>query len=358
MAVAVAVGSISAFPTPAEALTITQAPPARTQVSVIDTSTGVMTNSLGDLSGASLSLAKLYLGYAVLAAGDPADAPAVAQMIRTSDDAIADRLDRKYPGAIVWTIRRYQLRHTTAGATWGWGNTSVNDVARFVAAIQHDPIARPLIDAMAQATPIAADGYPQDYGTATIPGTWATKFGWDDDGRINASVSIGPDFVVAARTAGSKEQLTNDLASLGALPGNAHTLPGHQRPRTRTVTPQAQQTAQAPAFGSAQAYAPFERVDPTVVQARLHCLPPGSSHIPAAAINIGLLVNLLPQCTPTPQQAPAQVAPPAAYPPITDADRVFIRTDLPGSLRLAPPEQRPWALHQQGLPVPPGPRSF
>jgi len=57
---------------------------------------------------------------------------------------------------------------------------------------------------MTQAAPVAADGYPQDFGTATLPGVTGTKFGWSDDPTsIHASASIGPDLVVSAHTWGT-----------------------------------------------------------------------------------------------------------------------------------------------------------
>jgi len=64
----------------------------------------------------------------------------------------------------------------------------------------------PVLVAMNTASPVAADGYRQDYGTATLPGVIGTKWGWSDDRQsIHASASIGPDFSVAANTYGTKE---------------------------------------------------------------------------------------------------------------------------------------------------------
>ena len=64
---------------------------------------------------------------------------------------------------------------------------------------------------MANAAPVAADGYRQDFGTSRIPGVIGTKFGWSDNRRIHASVSTAPGFTVAANTYGDATTHTADV---------------------------------------------------------------------------------------------------------------------------------------------------
>jgi hypothetical protein len=65
---------------------------------------------------------------------------------------------------------------------------------------------------MASASPVAADGMRQDYGTAVLPGVIGTKWGWSDDRTsFTASASYGADFSVAAQTNGPAAQLTGDV---------------------------------------------------------------------------------------------------------------------------------------------------
>lgn len=208
--VLVAVGTLFTVPS-AGALTVTPwLVPDRTEITVRN-SDGTVFSVRGDRTGPALSLAKLYLAYGVLAAGDPVDRDTVTHMIRTSDDLAASRLSAKYPTAIADTINRFGLRRSQAGPNWGWGTTTTDDVVHFLTAIRNDPTALPIIDAMAAATPVAADGYPQNYGTATLPGAWATKFGWSDDGTINATGTYGNGWTAAARTYGPPAQLTRDV---------------------------------------------------------------------------------------------------------------------------------------------------
>ncbi|MCK7676108.1 class A beta-lactamase-related serine hydrolase [Corynebacterium pygosceleis] len=184
--------------------------PDRTEISVRNID-GTVFSVRGDRPGPALSLAKLYLAYGVLAAGDPADRDAVTHMIRTSDDLTASRLSAKHPTAIADTVNRFGLHRTHAGPDWGSGVTTTDDVVRFLTAVRDDPTAAPIIDAMATAAPVAADGYHQNYGTATLPGSRATKFGWSDDGTINATATYGNGWTAAARTYGPPDQLTRDV---------------------------------------------------------------------------------------------------------------------------------------------------
>lgn len=73
---------------------------------------------------------------------------------------------------------------------------------------------------MRNAAPIAADGYRQNFGTATLPGMEGTKFGWADNRNIHASVSFGHGFTVAANTYGNAGDHTADVQRVDLGPQN------------------------------------------------------------------------------------------------------------------------------------------
>lgn len=94
-----------------------------------------------------------------------------------------------------------------------------------------------MLSALATASPVAADGYKQDYGTATLPGVLGTKWGWSDDrSSVNASVSFGPFFSVSASTYGPSQQLTDDVqGAFTNQPWNPLALDGVGIPATRLI---------------------------------------------------------------------------------------------------------------------------
>jgi len=197
---------------PATAATVdVAAAPARTQIIMMKDNGEVIETPGAHESRASLSIVKLYLGYWVLQHGAPEDKALVYEMIRSSHDGIASNLDRKYRQAIPDTIGRFRLTETNYRGRWGDTTTSVHDMAAFVRAVRTDPAARPLIDGMRNPAAVAADGYPQNFGTATLPGIEGTKFGWSDKRDVHATVSFGPGFVVAAHTFGSAQVHTDDV---------------------------------------------------------------------------------------------------------------------------------------------------
>ena len=197
---------------PAVAATVdVAAAPARTQIIMMKDNGEVIETPGAHESRASLSIVKLYLGHWVLQHGAPEDKALVYEMIRSSHDGIASNLDRKYRQAIPDTIGRFRLAETNYRGRWGDTTTSVHDMAAFVRAVRTDPAARPLIDGMRNPAAVAADGYPQNFGTATLPGIEGTKFGWSDKRDVHATVSFGPGFVVAAHTFGSAQVHTDDV---------------------------------------------------------------------------------------------------------------------------------------------------
>lgn len=195
----------------------------RSAVAVAHAGGGVEASRNGWEPRPALSLSKLYLGYWVLYHGAPRHRALVEEMVRTSNDGIASVLDAAYPQAIDAIARDFKLSATQRRGNWGVASTSAVDVARFVQAIRHDPVATPLLRGMAHAAPVAADGFPQNYGTSRLPGVQGTKFGWADDRRSStATVSYGNGFTVAVLTFGDAHANTIDAqrgVDTSLLPG-------------------------------------------------------------------------------------------------------------------------------------------
>lgn len=225
LALTLATGATALLLTPAAgAITLEpHAVPDRTQLTLQFPTGDRIATANADESRPALSLSKLYLGHWVLHHGAAGDKAQVEEMIRVSDDGIATTLENKYPNAIPDTIAWFGLHQTHHNGYWGNTTTSTNDVTHFLTEIRHDPVAAPLIRGMENASPVAADGYAQDYGTSRIPGAQGTKFGWSNDRSINATASLGPGWTVAANTYGPAAANTADV--LGAITG-APVTPG------------------------------------------------------------------------------------------------------------------------------------
>ena len=156
----------------------------------------------------ALSLIKLYIADYVLRYGSPADKLAAVEMIRSSDDDLADELWDRYPRAIDVTARNYGLLSTRSDERWGYSVTSTYDAVSFIQQKLETDSMSPILTAMIQSDQFAADGYPQDFGTAVLPGAVGTKWGWSNDYSLHSSVTFGEDFVAAAAVTGSAEDLT------------------------------------------------------------------------------------------------------------------------------------------------------
>lgn len=160
----------------------------------------------------ALSLAKLYLGYYVLANGTTEERGQVLEMIRVSDDAVAVELDKKYPEAINDVAEEFGLKGTFSTGYWGKSGTTPYDLAKFVTLILNDPVAEPLIRGMANHAPYALDGFKQDFGTDQLDGAVGSKFGWADDlESAFGSVTFGPSWVAAALSYGDVDEHTDDV---------------------------------------------------------------------------------------------------------------------------------------------------
>ncbi|UIZ92212.1 hypothetical protein JZY91_11330 [Corynebacterium sp. CNCTC7651] len=187
----------------------------RTGLAVVHPDGRVSISPKGEEARPALSLAKLYLGYWVLYNGTDEEKELVEEMVSTSSDAIAGRLDRKYPEAIDEIAEDFDLTQTVRGKSWGNSQTSARDVATFIAAILWDPVAKPLFEGMEDQAEVAADGFIQGFGTARLKDVKGSKMGWSDDrSGATASVSWGEigdeTFAVAALTLGTAYQNTVD----------------------------------------------------------------------------------------------------------------------------------------------------
>lgn len=193
--------------------------PAGFQATVI-TADGVTTGTPGQtVPRRGLSIVKLYIADHVLVHGLPEDHEAALEMLRSSDDQIATRLYADYPDSIGEVARRFDLTSTVPATRWGHALTSSADAARFLHTLAVASGRQPILEALATAYPIAADGYPQNFGTALLPGALGTKWGWDDDRlRSHASATFGTGYVAAAFGYGDAAALTEaTLTTLGPL---------------------------------------------------------------------------------------------------------------------------------------------
>lgn len=156
----------------------------------------------------ALSLSKLYIAEYVLENGTANEKKLALEMIRDSSDVSAEILYETYPDSIEEIADEFGLLSTKGDAHWGYSVTSTYDLVKFIATLLTEEPESPILEAMRDANPIAADGYPQDWGTAVLAGAEGTKWGWSDDLLLHSSVTFGEDYVVAAATTGSKEDLT------------------------------------------------------------------------------------------------------------------------------------------------------
>ncbi|MFP7366548.1 hypothetical protein SFC07_12370 [Corynebacterium callunae] len=156
----------------------------------------------------ALSLSKLYIADYVMEHGTAAEQSLAVEMISTSSNAAAQLLYEKYPESIDGTADKYGLLSTRGAERWGYAMTSTYDLTKFLAEVIKKDKNSKILQAMKNSTEVAADGYPQDWGTVTLPGVEGTKWGWSDDLMLHSSISFGEDFVVAAAVTGSKEDLT------------------------------------------------------------------------------------------------------------------------------------------------------
>lgn len=158
----------------------------------------------------ALSLAKLYIADYVLEHGTVAEQYEALTMVADSADTTAAELYDAYPEAIDATAKKYGLYSTTSSPLgWGYARTSTYDVAKFITSLHEENPTHPILVAMSQSTPVAADGTTQDFGTAVLPGVVGSKWGWSNEQELHSSVSFGRNYVVAAAVTGSAADLTS-----------------------------------------------------------------------------------------------------------------------------------------------------
>jgi hypothetical protein len=150
-------------------------------------------SELADRPFPTASMVKLFLaedilhrartGALTLTADDRAQ---LEVMIRSSDDPAASDFWVRFDGArmVRNVATRYGLSGTSPPARWGqWGETTTtaDDLAWFLVrlpVVAHPDDAAALLGWMGTATPIASDGFEQEFGVfGTLPGP-AVKQGW------------------------------------------------------------------------------------------------------------------------------------------------------------------------------------
>ena len=181
------------------------------QVSYVHVPTGYRVDSGNvDEIRTCLSICKIYIADHVFREGTAAQKKQATEMIRTSDDGITTRLYRAFPESIDEVAERYDLPGTAGMRTWGKSVTTTHDVATFLAAkVAKGDFDDPVLAAMADSAPFGSDGYPQDFGTAVLPGVIGTKWGWADiHDSMNASSSYGDDFVISLNVIGDADATT------------------------------------------------------------------------------------------------------------------------------------------------------
>lgn len=160
--------------------------------------TAVAPSTAGDVAAPILtaSLVKLYLAEGILTAARTAgtvvpgpDLDRITAMLTSSDDLAASELWVAYDGPAVVTdvAARYGLRATAPPSpdpgAWGSSTSSAEDLATFLAELPEraDPADADLVlDLLAQATPVGADGFDQSFGLLGADRTTdvAAKQGW------------------------------------------------------------------------------------------------------------------------------------------------------------------------------------
>jgi hypothetical protein len=150
-------------------------------------------NELADRPFPTASLVKLFIAEDVLQRArtgaivlTPGDRARLEVMIRGSNDPAASDLWVRFGGAqaVSDVAVRYGLTGTAPPRRWGqWGETTTtaNDLARFLArlpVVAHPDDAETLLGWMRAATPVASDGFDQEFGVfGTLPGA-GVKQGW------------------------------------------------------------------------------------------------------------------------------------------------------------------------------------
>ncbi|MGW5053425.1 serine hydrolase [Actinokineospora sp. NPDC004072] len=166
---------------------------------VVDRETGAeLVSANADRPFRAASLSKLLMALYALDGGDP-DRDALRTMLSRSDDQIANVLwvQQGRTEMVVAMAQRLGLTGTRPPEQpnrWGDVLMTPRDLARVYDHVLTLPLPdRALIvDALASAPRVAADGFDQHFGIPDgIPGRWAVKQGWSDSPRDLSVHSTG-----------------------------------------------------------------------------------------------------------------------------------------------------------------------
>lgn len=125
-----------------------------TQITYVDLRTGAHLGSGAErLARASLSLSKLYIADYVFDHGTQKEKEQAVEMIRKSDDDIADKLFDAYPNCIDSVAKKYQLEATQTYGRWGYSYTSTYDVVHFIVSLLRTDPDSPVLEAMRNVAP-------------------------------------------------------------------------------------------------------------------------------------------------------------------------------------------------------------
>lgn len=157
---------------------------------------GAGNGAVADRPFPTASMVKLFMAEDILTrarAGSialgPTDRDLLREMIRRSDDPAASALWVRYGGGqmVRAVAERYGLDGTgpppaRIPGQWGQAVTTAHDLATFLArlpVVAHPEDAAILLGWMREATPVAADGFDQQFGLfGTLPAQPAVKQGW------------------------------------------------------------------------------------------------------------------------------------------------------------------------------------
>jgi hypothetical protein len=176
-------------------------PRATVAAVVVDRATGKPELELNaDRPFRSASLVKLLIAIDLLERGaGPADRQRIARMLTMSDDGLASMFWVRAGGPALVTRTSAKLgltgvRPPEVPGQWGEVVVTPRDIVtvyRYVLGLPPED-RRLIVDALAQAPRVAADGFDQHFGIPDgIDADWAVKQGWGSDDRAKVLHSTG-----------------------------------------------------------------------------------------------------------------------------------------------------------------------
>jgi Beta-lactamase enzyme family len=210
-----------------------------------------------DYGFASASVVKTFIAARLLVDGqatDPAIRSEMWQMIVASDDSAATALYKLVgrEALISWIVNRYHLSGLAPASVpnyWGLTRITARAMVSFYASVANDPVVGPwLLNAMAHAQAIAADGFPQLFGIPAAARSWRVKQGWmcclESVTRMHSTGLIDGDrYTVALLTEGATSHYgsygaqTLTLMAKALLPHGTIPQPPQPSPTAPSLTP-------------------------------------------------------------------------------------------------------------------------